>query len=225
MLKLIYYIKYFFYIALNWNLRLAYFSIYHEIRGERKYRIDSSRLDDLQKLSVKGHYRELAEIYQGASYYLLEKIFQELNRLHAPRDIIDMGCGKGRVLVVAAYHGFTDITGVDFAEDLCKEAVINCGIITKKFPLARWNVLHENAFNYRFKNNDHVFFFFNPFKELVMNQVIKNILLSLNAYPRIIFIVYMNPQHKKLFINANFKEVWHIRRMRYIDAVIFEKSG
>ncbi len=219
-----YYIKYFFYIALNWNVRLALFSIYHEIRGERKYHINTLRIDDLKRLVVKGNNRKEAEIYQGAGYYLLENIFKQLRKLNAPDDIIDVGSGKGRVMVVAAHYGFTRITGIDFALLLCLEAENNCMIITKRFPLAKWQVIHADAFDFTFRKDDHVFFFFNPFKEAVMKQVIKNLLQSLKECPRKIFVVYMNPQHRKLFVSAGFKEVCYIKRMQFVDAVIFEKS-
>ena len=219
-----YYIKYFFYIALNWNIRLAIFSIYHEIRGERKYHINTSRLNDLQHIVIKGNNRKEAEIYQGASYYLLEKIFTQLQKLNAPDDIIDVGSGKGRVMVVAAHYGFTRITGIDFAHALCLDAENNCRTITKCFPLVKWKVLHADAATFKFRKHDHVFFFFNPFKKTVMGGVIKNILQSLKECPRKIFVVYMNPQHKDLFVNAGFKEVGYIRKMRFVDAVIFEKN-
>jgi 2-polyprenyl-3-methyl-5-hydroxy-6-metoxy-1,4-benzoquinol methylase len=35
---------------------------------------------------------------------------------------IDIGCGKGRVLLMAAEHGFRKIIGIDFAADLCLTA-------------------------------------------------------------------------------------------------------
>ncbi len=219
-----YYIKYFFYIALNWNIRLAIFSIYHEIRGERKYNINTSRLDDLKHVIVKGNNRKDAEIYQGASYYMLEKIFTQLRKLNAPDDIIDVGSGKGRVMVVAAHYGFTTITGIDFALALCREAENNCMVISRLFPLAKWKVLHADAADFRFRKHDHVFFFFNPFKETVMSEVIKNILQSVKECPRKIFVIYMNPQHRKLFVNAGFKEVCYIKKMQFVDAVIFEKG-
>jgi SAM-dependent methyltransferase len=224
MLKSLYYIKYFCYIALNWNLRLAFFSIYHEIKGEKKYNINTTRLNDLQKLSVKGSNRQYAEIYQGASYYLLENIFSELQKLKAPDGFIDIGSGKGRVLVVAAHYGFKKISGIDFARDLCREAEKNCCEITKKFPSAVWKVIHANAANFKFENDTNIFFFFNPFKQQVMRQVIINILHSQNKYPRKIFIVYINPQHKHLFDDENFKEIYYIKRMRYVDASVYEKD-
>jgi 16S rRNA G966 N2-methylase RsmD len=221
MLTYLYYARYFFYIAINWNLRLASFSIYHEIRGERKYGIHSSRLNDLQKLEIKGNNRKEAEVYQGAGYYLLEKIFLKLQEFKAPDDIIDIGSGKGRVMVVAAHYGFKKIMGIDFAIELCKVAERNCATITKQFPLAEWAVIHANAADFTFTQHNNVFFFFNPFKEPVMDRVIKNILQSLAEHPRKIFVAYMNPQHKNLFKSAGFQEVFYIKRMPFVDAGIY----
>ena len=47
-MKFIYYLRYFFFIGMNWNFRLAFFTIYHEIRGERKYHLNSIGLDRLR---------------------------------------------------------------------------------------------------------------------------------------------------------------------------------
>lgn len=35
---------------------------------------------------------------------------------------IDIGCGEGRVLLMAAEHGFRKIIGIDLAADLCLTA-------------------------------------------------------------------------------------------------------
>lgn len=223
-MKFFYYIRYFIYIAWNWNLRLAFFSIYHEIIGERKYNIDTVRLNDLKKLPVIGNNKKAAEVYQGASYYLLENIFEALKMLNTDDGFVDIGCGKGRALVVAAHYNFRYITGIDFAKELCAEAIANCRQITLKYPVTTWEVTHANAVDFSFKKNMHVLFFFNPFKETVMKEVIKNILASLKRYPRKIWIVYINPQHKKLFLHQGFREVYYVRKMRFVEALILEKG-
>ena len=91
---------------------MAWFTVYHEIRGEKKYNINTSKIEDVKKLSIKGDNVEHAELYQGANYYLLEKVFDHLQTIEANQSILDFGCGKGRVLTVAAYYGFSKITGV-----------------------------------------------------------------------------------------------------------------
>jgi len=222
--KVFYYIKYFFYIALNWNIRLAAFTIYHEIRGERKYGIDTSVINDLKKLTITGTNRYQAETYQGSGYYLLEKVFEQLNMLHAGGAFVDFGCGKGRVMVVAAHHGFKNITGIEFAKELYQEALWNCNRITERFPGVSWRVIYADAAHFKFKHTQTVFFFFNPFKEKLMKQVIKNMLISIKIYPRKIFVIYINPQHKNLFLEKGFNIVYAIKKMDYAEACVLEKK-
>jgi SAM-dependent methyltransferase len=220
-MKYFYYIRLFFFIAFNWNIRLAWFTVYHEIRGEKKYNINTSKIEEIKELSVRGDNVEHAEIYQGANYYLLEKVFDYLQTIEANQNILDFGCGKGRVLAVAAYYGFEKITGVEFAEELCNEARKNIISVQHKFPEKIFNVINANAFDFKIEKDTNVFFFFNPFDEIVMLAVAKNILHSLKENPREVYVVYLNPVHKEIFLSAGFEQIYHLEKLKYIEAGIF----
>jgi len=216
----IYYIRYFFYIALNWNIRLAWFTIYHEIKGEKKYHINTSKIEDVKKLSLKGGNVDHAELYQGANYYLLENVFEYLQTIETPKNILDYGCGKGRVLAVAAYYGFEKITGVEFAQELCDVARKNIIPVQQKFTDKIFNVIHENAVDHKIEKDTNVFFFFNPFDEVVMLAVAKNILQSLKENRREVYVVYLNPIHKEIFLSAGFEQIYYLQELKYIEASI-----
>lgn len=224
MLKYFYYLRYFLYITWNWNIQLAFFTIYHEVRGERKYGLDTSRLHTLIHLTLKGNNFLHAEMYQGASYFLLENVFTRLRSMHMGNKIVDIGCGKGRALVVAVHYGFNQVTGVDFAEELCKEAAGNCRKLLPQFPALNYQVIHADAATYPFEADMDVIYFFNPFDQVIMQQVLNNILASLRKNPRLLYIIYINPQYKKLFTNAGFTEMFYIRKMEFVEASILKKS-
>jgi SAM-dependent methyltransferase len=219
-MQFFHYFKYFFYIALNWNTKLALFTIYHEIRGEKKYAIRTSQLNDLTKLKVKGNNKKHAEIYQGTNYFLLENVLSYLQNIGRNNSIIDFGCGKGRVLAVAAFYGFNKITGIDFSEELCNEARSNISPIRLRFPEKTFNVIHINAVDFKIEDDVTVFFFFNPFNEIVLMEVIDNMLLSIKKNKRIIYVAYINPRYRQLFVNAGFVEVYYIKKMEYVEASI-----
>ena len=202
---------------------MAWFTVYHEIRGEKKYNINTSKIEDVKKLSIKGDNVEHAELYQGANYYLLEKVFDHLQTIEANQSILDFGCGKGRVLTVAAYYGFSKITGVEFAKELCDVARKNIIPVQQKFPEKIFNVIHANAVDYKIENDTNVFFFFNPFDEVVMLAVAKNILQSLKENPREVYVVYLNPVHKEIFMSAGFEQIYHFEKLKYIQASVFMK--
>jgi len=216
------YLKYFFFIAINWNLRLAWFTIRHEISGERKYGINTTRINNLKNLPVKGNL-ENAEIYQGASYYLLESLFGYLQSINANYHILDLGCGKGRVLAVASWYGFKKITGIEFSDELCAIARKNITPVQLRFPEKILNVIHANAADYEIEGDTNVFFFFNPFDETVMLKVVKNILASLKKNPREAYVVYINPVHKEIFMSAGFEQIHHVEKMKYIQADVLMK--
>lgn len=224
-MKYFYYIKYFFFIAFNWNFKLAFFTVYHEIRGERKYKLNTGKIENVKKFSVIGDNINDAEFYQGANYYLLEKIFDFLQTIEANINILDYGCGKGRVLAVAAYYGFVKITGIDFAKELCDAARKNISPVQQKFPEKILNVIHANAVDYKIENDTNVFFFFNPFNEVVMLAVVKNILLSLKENTREIYVVYINPLHKEIFMSAGFEQIYHLQKLKYIEVSVLMKTG
>ena len=203
---------------------MAWFTVYHEIRGEKKYNINTSKIEDVKKLSIKGDNIEHAELYQGANYYLLESVFDYLETVEVNKNIIDYGCGKGRVLTVAAYYGFSKITGVEFAKELCDVARKNIIPVQQKFPQKIFNVIHANAVDHKIENDTNVFFFFNPFDEVVMLSVAKNILQSLKENPREVYVVYLNPVHKEIFLSAGFEQIYHLEKLKYIEASVMMKS-
>ena len=219
-MKITPYLKYFWFITRHWNPRLALFTVIREIRGEKKYGINSMPIDDLTLLNVEGSNKDHASIYQGANYYLLEKAFDYLVEAGASGDLVDFGSGKGRIMIVAAHYGFKQITGIDFAPALCNMARKNIDSIKGNFPEVKFNVLCDDAVNYTIQHTENVFFFFNPFDEIVMLKVVKNILQSHRKNPREIFVVYINPVEKEIFLSAGFEEEFYIEKLTYLEMSI-----
>ena len=214
------YLKYFFFIFRYWNIGLAWFTIKHEIRGEKKYKVNTIGIDRLKKLSVIGDNKAHASIYQAANYYLLEEAFNFLKEEKATVTVVDFGAGKGRVMAVAAYYGYPNIKGIEFAPAIAAMAQINVANIQSTFPDTSFTIFKENAVKYSVEKEDNIFFFFNPFDEVVMLEVVKNILASLRTHPRKVFVVYINPLHKDIFQSAGFFEEYYLSIMEYLELSI-----
>ena len=223
-MKSFYYLKYFYFIARNWNIRLAAFTVYHEIRGEKKYHLDTTEIDDLQGEKIESSNLSHASIYQGTNYYLIEQAFEYLKTEKANNHLVDFGSGKGRIMVVAAHYGFKNITGVDFSQSLCREAEYNIEKIKPLFPATNFKIICSDAADYTIENNTNVFFFFNPFDEVVMLQVVRNMLTSLKKNPRKVYVVYVNPLHKEIFLSAGFSEEYYLKKMEYLEFIILSKE-
>jgi len=220
-MKLFTYIKYFYFLLDNWDFKIAWYMIRQEIKGENKYGINTTGADELQKLDELGIDTTHATIYMPVSFLLMEDIFRHLpsaSRNH----FLDIGCGKGRALCMAAHHGFKQVTGLDFSKDLCEIAKQNLILTKQKFPALESAVINNDAFYYEIPDNVDCIFFFNPFDEIIMSAVVNNIFESLQDNPRKLYIIYVNPLHKDQFLKAGYTEIWYSKKMKYIEAVILE---
>ena len=52
-------------------------------------------------------------------------------------------------------------------------------------------------------------------------EEVKKILLSLKENPREAYVVYINPVHKEIFMSAGFEQIYHLQKLKYIEASIF----
>ena len=223
-MKFLYYFKYFYFIAKNWNVKLAAFTVYHEMKGEKKYNLETVKINRLNDEKITSQNLTHASIYQASSYYLVEKAFSFLKDEKVNYGIVDFGCGKGRVLVLAAYYGFKKIKGIDFSTNLCIEAEANIEKIIPVFPETVFDVICADAADYKIQKDENCFFFFNPFDEVIMLKVVRNILSSLKEYPRKVYVIYINPLHKEIFLSAGFEEEWLFKKMEYLEFAILSKD-
>lgn len=223
-MRVLTYINYFFYLASNWNLRIAYHILNKETRGEKKYAIRSTGADELHALEEKGIDISHATIYMPASYDLLEAVLLEIKQYRL-KHFLDIGSGKGRAMCVAAYHEFTQVTGIDFSKELCKMATENLEITKKQFPILEYQVINNDAFYYEIPASVDCIFLFNPFDEMIMSAVIENIEISLQESPRDLFIIYLNPLHKKQFTNNGFEEIFYTNKLTYLEGSILKKAA
>lgn len=201
---------------------LAVFVLYYEIRGERKYKLDTSgveMLDDLEELGVDTSH---ASIYQPLNYFILEKLMNATGKLDGA--FVDLGCGKGRVLAVAAFYGFEEIIGVDFSKTLCDDARSTTLAVAKRFPDVSYSVINNDAFYFEIPDHVNTIFLFNPFDEVIMSGVIENIMNSLHECPRAMQILYANPVYKSLFLAEGFTETLHIKKLEFLEGSILEIS-
>jgi SAM-dependent methyltransferase len=223
-LKFFTYLRYFFYLAWNWNISIAVFIIYHEIKGEKKYGLNTSGFDELQHLQKKGIDVSHSTIYMPVNYYMLEKMMNEINQFPHNKSFLDIGCGKGRAMVVAAHYGFKKIKGIDISKKFCDEAKQNINNARNNFTDVEFKVELQDAFYYQVPKDVSVIFIFNPFDEVIMSGVVENILISQEKNPRTIYVVYINPLYETLFLENQFVKTRSHKKLKWLQGSIFEKT-
>ena len=216
------FIRYFFYLFYNWNFSIAAYITGQEMRGEKKYGINTTGADDLEDLEEKGIDITHATVYMPASYDMLELFFSKVE-LSSFKHLLDMGCGKGRALCVAAAMGAKKLSGVELSKELYTDAKANIASIKQRFPEAQFELFNHDAFWFDIDDDVDCIFMFNPFDDVIMSAVLENIESSLQNNPRKITVIYINPLQKHLFAENGYKEVFHFQKMKYLEGSIFEK--
>lgn len=130
-------------------------------------------------------------------------LLQLLQRLQLPKNgaFVDLGCGKGRVLLLAADHGFKRVVGVDFCSQLCRQARKNAALFQRKHPgVSAIEVVESDAADHEFSGDETVFFLYNPFNAVVLARTLTNIAQSVRKNPRAIWLIYNTPLHHETIV-------------------------
>jgi len=158
-----------------------------DIGFDLRYGTDTTR-------SVEIH-RQHAESYRATEAASLMSLMRKLN-LPKGGVFVDLGSGKGRVLLIAAQLGFKRIVGVEFSGELCEIARENVKAFSRRTQLAaRIDIVRSDVANYLIESEQSVFFMYNPFDEVVMARVLTNLRSSITRFPRRIWLIYGKPVH------------------------------
>ena len=112
---------------------------------------------------------------------------------------VDLGCGKGRVLLLAAAMPFRGVTGVEFSPELADEARQNLRDCRLPRRAAAADVVTGDAATYAFPDGPLVVYLFNPFGERLLREVAANLVASLEKDRRDCWVVYANALHADVF--------------------------
>lgn len=221
MKKLLHNIYNFFYVGFNWNLPLAFFVTWHEVKRGAKYKINTIKRVSLDDLTISEGDKTKSSPYEALNFYILENLLDHFRKSFPnEKSLVDVGSGKGRIMVAAAHFGFTNITGIDFAKELCESARQNINHIQSRFPGTTFNIYCNDILNYPIKSVDNVFFLFNPFNKEIMEKFSDKIDESVKENPRTIYFIYANPLQKNVLLERGYKEIFSIKKLRLLEGII-----
>ena len=148
---------------------------------------------------------------------MLDRLPIDVARSH----FLDLGCGKGRVVLLARRQPYQSVTGVEFSPDVAAAARRN--LVTAKLPDRAYQVaIHEgDARDTVWPDGPLVVYLYPPFGRGIMQAVEASLAASLAASPRPCTIVYANPQHVDLFDSPRWDTLetgddwWAVRTWRH----------
>ena len=121
-----------------------------------RYGTDTNSWVGLEELTIVGDNRTHGEMYQGSRYLGLTKMFRQLSLLNEHSVLVDFGCGKGKVLLVASEFGIREARGVEFSRELCAIADRNCSIYQARTKCkTKFCIIESDAANYLISGLSH----------------------------------------------------------------------
>lgn len=180
-----------------------------------RYGVDTSGLiggGDLRS----GHRHD---VYNTAYYGMAPSRFRTVMQRwiavesHAPIDdycFVDLGCGKGRAVLMASEFGFREVIGVELHSVLAKTAENN---------IAKWkatgrtvapiHIVCQDAAEFVFPEGSCLLYLFHPFTAPVLTQVVERIETDFAHRPGLLDIIYFNPEAGELLdSHPGFQRLW-----------------
>lgn len=132
-------------------------------------------------------------MYEPSPYRVLRAMFIK-NSLEKEDCLIDFGCGKGRVLIMAVEYGCKNIYGLDISRYLLQCANKNLKRSKQKHNDIMFELICMDARKYKFNPKINKIFFFNPFHLRVYIHVFNALIQSIDEQPRIVKVYFYKPQ-------------------------------
>jgi len=168
-------------------------------RFDARYGIETvanvDAVDVTDEVDLAG-YESDEEMYAGTPSLIFAGLHAPLSEVdRAKTTYVDIGCGKGRMLIQASQAGFASVIGVEFAASLAQTARENLrAALGPDTENMRWRIDNDDARTYRYPDGDIVLFLYNPFDAPIFKVFVDNLLADLQERPRALHIIYNNPK-------------------------------
>ncbi len=185
----------------------------HVFTEKINHRLEQLRYGKGIDFSIQGagYSDQKGYIHYQASVFVDKKMMKSL--LISEKDsILDVGCGKGKMVLYFERLGFGRSDGLEFSEELVACAKNNMQILKSE-----GKIINADATEFDDYYNYNYFYFFNPFGEEIMRVVMSKIEKSYVQKPRKITIIYCNPCCHEQIIESGFFS------LKYSDENIFRK--
>lgn len=184
---------------------------------DRRYGTDTTRKVDVFALGASPDQLKHATRYEATDGESAARAIRSLPI--DPRDYIfvDIGAGKGRVVLVASLFPFKQAIGVELSSKLTRVMRKNFSVFKEPRQKCK-NLLAicQDALSFELPNSNLVLFLYNPFDGEVMRAISERVEAFSREHGKKVFVIYRNAQHREAW---NFPVLSAER-----DNVIFESA-
>jgi predicted RNA methylase len=164
-----------------------------------RHRVRTCGTAELKGLTIAGKNASHGVFYHPSHPKFLFEVLSSLSIDYANYTFVDLGSGKGRVLLVASEYPFKAITGVEFARelhDVASENIRRYRSASQKCKQVESR--HADATEFVFPPGPLVLYLANPFGPGVLVPVLRHLQKSLETDWRDVVMVYTAAFHGDL---------------------------
>ncbi|HTR10781.1 MAG TPA: class I SAM-dependent methyltransferase [Paraburkholderia sp.] len=154
--------------------------------------------------------------YMGSQPTIIRRALDTLGDI-AGYTFVDIGCGKGRPMIVASEYPFALALGYDISADLVRIANANAVVMARHFPQRPpIRALHANVSDLQVPSGKAVVFLYNPFGAELMRSLLEKLEAELaSGAIQHLYIVYDNPVCGEVFDNSRYLTRWFAGEFTY----------
>lgn len=150
--------------------------------------------EDIIELRELGIDNKECKHYGATDYASIRKIMHTLALSPSEHVFLDFGAGMGRAMILAAMYPFRRVMGVEISPELVEIAKRNFARCEHKLRCREIEIITSDATKYDIPNDVTVVYFNNPFFGHILESVLNNLRMSLEAAPRNLWVVCNLPQ-------------------------------
>jgi SAM-dependent methyltransferase len=196
------------------RLKRAYRALSRALSGvviDRILGVDTAQRVELARLGLEDPERVN---YEAAGW-------RELRRVLRPAEVsrddvfLDLGSGKGRMILLASRYRFGRVIGVEIAEPLTAIARRNVERCRLRPRCGEIELVTADVLDYRVPDDVSVVYMFNPFRGAIFDAVVAELIASVDRRPRPLRVIHRDGRTRdQLMRTGRFRLVRESRGLR-----------
>jgi SAM-dependent methyltransferase len=177
---------------------------YHAVLRASSSLVDRAlRVDTARKVNLADYGLDHPErvSYEAGSWLDLLRVLR-IGAIRRDDVFLDLGCGKGRALLMASLYPFRRVSGVELAPELARVARRNIETFRPRKRCASIEVEVADAVAYPIPDDVSVVYLFNPFRGQTFATVVANLIASIDRNPRTVRVVYRNAMYEDALLST-----------------------
>jgi SAM-dependent methyltransferase len=152
--------------------------------------------------------------YEPSGWMNLRRILRSKDV--SPNDVfVDLGSGKGRVILEAARYPFRRVIGVEIAAQLTAVARLNVAACHDRARCGTIELVTADVVEYRLPADVTIAYLYNPFRAATFELFLTRLIDILDSDPRPFRLIYSTPmEHDQLMRSGRFRLIREARGLR-----------